>query len=411
MSSSASRRPVFRKYWFAAAICLAALAALLFSSCALEDPNAGSLTIDVSETFTASTILPGIDMIPASYEFHGTGPGEFTVSSSDLPCTISPLKPGDWLVEVTAFNAHDQRIAYGNASATLQAQENKSVSVTVAPVQGHGSLDMEVRWNPNEVAVPSVEGELTSGPSNPIALSFTVDRSAGSAVVSIPDVPTGYYTLSIQLLDWSEPVAGAVEVVRIVDSTSTSGTLEFQNVYLDSGSFTMEVTPEMSEPLDVSLSGAAPELCEGTTMQVQAAVSPDDTSISVSWYLNSASVGSGRSIDIGSGLQPGIYRLDAVAVDGQRTTSGSATHSFTVVENPVVSFAWDPSPDSSVTGYNMHYGNSSGNYTECIDVGNNDTWSCSGLVPGTTYYFAVTAYNSQGLESDYSNEVVYTHTF
>jgi hypothetical protein len=43
-----------------------------------------------------------------------------------------------------------------------------------------------------------------------------------------------------------------------------------------------------------------------------------------------------------------------------------------------------------------------------MNVGNATQTTVSGLVPGQTYYFAATAYNSSGVESDYSTEIVYT---
>jgi hypothetical protein len=71
------------------------------------------------------------------------------------------------------------------------------------------------------------------------------------------------------------------------------------------------------------------------------------------------------------------------------------------------SLAWDPSPDSTVTGYKLHYGTESGSYTESVDVGNTTSYTLDGLQPNTDYYFAATAYDDQGAESDYSNEISY----
>jgi hypothetical protein len=48
------------------------------------------------------------------------------------------------------------------------------------------------------------------------------------------------------------------------------------------------------------------------------------------------------------------------------------------------------------------------NYTNVVDVGSNLTASISGLVAGATYYFAVTAYDSTGLESTFSGQISYT---
>jgi hypothetical protein len=73
-----------------------------------------------------------------------------------------------------------------------------------------------------------------------------------------------------------------------------------------------------------------------------------------------------------------------------------------------VTLAWDPSADTNVVGYNIYYGVASRTYTNHIDVGNTLTATVSNLVEGTTYYFAATAYNGLGMESDYSNETSWT---
>ncbi|MGA2865253.1 MAG: MBG domain-containing protein [Verrucomicrobiota bacterium] len=68
---------------------------------------------------------------------------------------------------------------------------------------------------------------------------------------------------------------------------------------------------------------------------------------------------------------------------------------------------WDPSTDPTVTGYNVYYGAASGNYTNVLSAGNTSEATVSNLVPGVTYYFAVTACNVLGMESDFSNEASY----
>jgi hypothetical protein len=46
-------------------------------------------------------------------------------------------------------------------------------------------------------------------------------------------------------------------------------------------------------------------------------------------------------------------------------------------------------------------------YTTRIDLGNQTAATVTNLAAGTTYYFAITAYNSSELESVYSDEVAY----
>ncbi|OPY91640.1 MAG: Fibronectin type III domain protein [Syntrophus sp. PtaU1.Bin208] len=73
-----------------------------------------------------------------------------------------------------------------------------------------------------------------------------------------------------------------------------------------------------------------------------------------------------------------------------------------------VTVAWDANADPAVTGYRVHYGTAPGNYTSHVDVGNATSCVISGLLEGLTYYFAATAYDGSGNESDYSASVGYT---
>ena len=73
-----------------------------------------------------------------------------------------------------------------------------------------------------------------------------------------------------------------------------------------------------------------------------------------------------------------------------------------------VTLVWNPSFDTNVSGYNIYYGVGSRAYTNVVDVGNVLTCTITGLVEGVTYYFAATAYNVLGMESDFSNECAYT---
>src|SRR5207244_154249 len=72
-----------------------------------------------------------------------------------------------------------------------------------------------------------------------------------------------------------------------------------------------------------------------------------------------------------------------------------------------VSLVWNASSGTNVAGYNVYYGVASRTYTNKVNVGNVTNATISGLIEGTTYFFAVTAYDQYGLESDYSNEMSY----
>jgi hypothetical protein len=72
-----------------------------------------------------------------------------------------------------------------------------------------------------------------------------------------------------------------------------------------------------------------------------------------------------------------------------------------------VTLAWDPNTDPDLAGYRIHYGLLSDQYSSSVDVGNQTSYTVVSLEGGKTYYFAATAYDQAGYESDFSNEVVF----
>jgi hypothetical protein len=70
-----------------------------------------------------------------------------------------------------------------------------------------------------------------------------------------------------------------------------------------------------------------------------------------------------------------------------------------------VSLAWDANTEPDLGGYKLYYGTAAQAYSQMINVGKNTQVTVSNLSQGVTYFFAVTAYNLQGAESEYSNEI------
>jgi chitinase len=75
-----------------------------------------------------------------------------------------------------------------------------------------------------------------------------------------------------------------------------------------------------------------------------------------------------------------------------------------------ISLAWDPNTEPDLAGYRVHIGDSSGVYHTTVDVGNVSSVIVSGLQDGRVYYFVLTAYDTNGTESDFSEEVSGTPT-
>ena len=76
-----------------------------------------------------------------------------------------------------------------------------------------------------------------------------------------------------------------------------------------------------------------------------------------------------------------------------------------IIHAAQITLEWDAVIHSLLEGYVVHYGTYSGDYDVSLDVGNWTSCTIADLEEGETYYFAVTAYSTEGEESDFSNEV------
>jgi len=74
-------------------------------------------------------------------------------------------------------------------------------------------------------------------------------------------------------------------------------------------------------------------------------------------------------------------------------------------ETGTISLAWDANTESDLAGYKVYYGTASGSYGAPISVGKVTSYQLGGLTPGQTYFITLTAYDTAGYESGFSNEV------
>ena len=126
---------------------------------------------------------------------------------------------------------------------------------------------------------------------------------------------------------------------------------------------------------------------------------------------------SGISNAATSSASTGTTSTTPTTVADQAPTSGSTTSTATPPpassSNSSIAFSWVPptennngSPLTNLAGYKIHYGTASQDYTQVVAV-NNPTLNRYVLdsLPTGTYYFAITAYNSAGIESTLSGEI------
>ena len=151
---------------------------------------------------------------------------------------------------------------------------------------------------------------------------------------------------------------------------------------------------------------------------IPTATDPDGDSISFSidnlpsWASFNAQNG-GISGTPNAGSEGPYNNITITASDGTATDTLMFSIEVTTVATGSVTLSWTPpteyedgSPLTDLAGFKLYYGTETGRYTETIDVDNPgiSTYVVNNLTPNT-YFFAATAYNSSGVESDFSEEV------
>ena len=77
------------------------------------------------------------------------------------------------------------------------------------------------------------------------------------------------------------------------------------------------------------------------------------------------------------------------------------------LESGTARLSWDASTGTNIAGYKIYLATASGAYgtpmgTTSMDI---TTYTVTGLTTGTTYFFVVTAFDMDDIESTFSNEV------
>lgn len=370
---------------------------LILSSCTTMDDKKATLLLDISSPFRAKTLLPDIDMTPAGYDISGTGPegDAFSFADAQPPVIAAGLEPGNWIITANAKNAAGTVIGMGEQTAALYPGQSQSVNITVSFIKGLGSVDFTVNWTADDIADPSVTAQLIPVAGSPIVLDFMIETE-GAAACAADDIPAGYYTLVVQLLDGGAPAMGAVEVVRVVDGQTTFGVFEFFDINQLEGSIQVNITFVMSDPIEVTMSGQAAEIGAGELMTVEASVPPDTGNIVYVWYINGEARAEGASYSTPADLEVGIYRLDVAVFTTDGSRAGSETHTFRVIENSSEPLFVIDAETGDVTGWDdlvLSEGNTftadtaanrSGSYGFKVGLGSNAGDNCYGkkMIPG-----------------------------
>ena len=120
-------------------------------------------------------------------------------------------------------------------------------------------------------------------------------------------------------------------------------------------------------------------------------------------------VSAGKNVALNVVFKPQNSGSPSATLSFASNANDSPTHSVLTGTGtlPFVSLSWIASTSAEVAGYNIYRKASlTGSYTRInskLDTGT--SYTDATVIHGTTYYYATTAVNSKGKESDYSNRV------
>ncbi|MBP8117419.1 MAG: fibronectin type III domain-containing protein [Nitrospira sp.] len=134
------------------------------------------------------------------------------------------------------------------------------------------------------------------------------------------------------------------------------------------------------------------------TTSAQVVVSVDTTGLAAGSYSGAVTVtiSKGGSVSI-----PVTLTVSPATSSG----TGTSTDTSTSRSSTSATLTWAANTESDLAGYNVYVGTASGAYGPPVNVGAVTSHTVGNLQLGTTYYFAVTAYDVNGNESVLSSEV------
>ena len=404
-------------------------------------PGATAKTLPVALTITQSTSTGGFSVSPASLAYTGTvgGPkqmlGVTLTNTGTSPLTVTWSDPINWLVATsgdtvtmapggsatishTASTAGLTTGTYSGTATITGGGTTKQIPITMTVTSG--SATPAIGLNTTTLGFSG-----TAGGTNPSAQTFAVsnvgsgtlswtasDNAAWLTLSPVSGTNNGTVTASVNLTGLAAGTYNATVTVTasgvpakslpvtLTMTASTAGaTIGFSPSSL---TFTGTVggTNPAAKPISISNTG-------GGTLSWTASDNAAWLTLSPLSGSNSGTVTAGVNM---TGLAAGAYSgIITVTASGSTNTPQQIPVSFTLSASTAgtATLAWNAGTDSDLAGYKVYRGTASGTYGAPLTTLPKTTtnYTATGLQNGTTYFFVITAYDTAGNESTYSNEV------
>jgi len=291
-----------------------------------------------------------------------------------------------------------------------------AATTTAVLLAGCGGVG-EAETNNAAGTTPSVD---TTPPSTPTGLTGAAAGSTGvnlSWSASTDNVGVTGYIVRRNGVQVATPATTSFADTGLSAATTYSYTVAARdaagNISANSASVSVTLADTTAPTTPIGLTAAA----------------AGSTGVNLSWSASTDNVGVTGYIVRRNGVQVATPATTSFADTG---LSAATTYSYTVAARDAAgnispnsasvsvttpppppsnsaSLAWDAVTAPTFSGYRVYFGTAPGTYLQSlgqgISVGNVTAYTITGLASGSQYYFAVTAFDTLGVESPYSNEV------
>ena len=294
-----------------------AIIILTLVSCNVGFPPAegGTVLLSFNDGVTTRSILPSKSMDIDRYDIHGLHEDGDVFNELDVAAgssvVITDLVAGLWDITVNGKNAAGDIIGQGTTQTIVNQSTQVTANVTVTPIVGQGTLDMDINWTAAADALmvnPGVASQLLSYTGVFTDLTYIVDQVANTAHYDGLH-NHGYYTLLTRFIDTVDngdgtftvtTVAGNAEVVRIAAGDTSHGSYTYDNVNTGAlGDVEIIISPELGDPLvfTIALSPNTTALDWSNNDSVTLTASTVSTTdlVSYKWYINGSEVSAGSN--------------------------------------------------------------------------------------------------------------------
>lgn len=273
-----------------------------------------------------------------------------------------------------SFNQSVDPSSITNSSITVTGSASGALAGQISYLPLLNSLEFSpaLDFQPNETITATLGTDIRSVAGATLASAYTWTFTTGvSSDAEAPALVSG-----LTATDAPNDAGGKIQLAW---ATSSATDLAYYHIFRSNAPFT-------------TVAGLAPVAVTSQTAYT------DNTTDGVSYY----------------------YAVTAVDTSGNENTTVQSVGPAVSINNPPaqptglygytsangVNLYWNTNNEADLAGYKIYFGTSSGNYGAPVVLGRVTNYELTSLQSCTNYYIAVSAYDTGGVESAYSTQVV-----